>query len=124
MATLTGTYPIDYANTITLSNTPVASLAGGAAAAGAVTVGKRRLIMISARDVTNQNNTAQISFTMGLSSGTAATAPTTNSPFFSLTQSLVFDTGDFYDQIWIGNFHNGTTGADTIDYSVVLLSKY
>ena len=121
MATITGTYPIDFANTITLSNTPVSTLAGATAAAGPVTMGKRRLYLISGRDVTNQAAVAQLSFSIGLSTGTAAIAPTVTSPFLSLTQALVFDTGESYDQIWLGNFHNGT---DTVDYSIVLLTKY
>ena len=119
MATLTGIYSIDYANTITVTGNE-GTLAANASS-GAITLGKRRLFMISVKDTTTPASLAQISFTFGLSTGTTAPAPTSSSPFFSLTQSLVFDTGDVYDQIQLANFHNG---SDSVDYSVVLLSKY
>jgi hypothetical protein len=118
MATLTATYTPDYANTITTTNAE-ATLAN-TVASGIIQLGQHRLFMVSAKDTTTPAALAQISFTFGLSTGTTAPTPTATSPFWSLSQALVFDTG-FYDQIQLANFHNGT---DSIDYSVVLLSKF
>jgi hypothetical protein len=125
MATMTAVFCVDYANTITVAN-GTGTLAASASS-GVIQLGKRRLYMISAKDTTTPASLSQISVTFGLSvkgGGTAQTlapAPVSGSPFFSLTQNLVFDTGDNYDQIQLANFHNG---ADAIDYSVILLSKF
>jgi len=118
MATLTGIFTPDYANTVTITGNE-ATLAANAVS-GPITLGQHRLFMLSVKDTTTPASISQVSFTMGLSTGTVAPSPTASSPFFSLTQNLVFDTG-MYDQINLGNFHNG---ADSIDYSVVLLSKF
>lgn len=118
MATVTAVFVPDYANTITVSSNE-GTLTNGSVS-GAITLGAHRLFMLSAKDTTTPSSISQISFTMGLSTGTTAPSPTASSPFFSLTQNLVFDTG-MYDQINLGNFHNAT---DSIDYSIVLLSKF
>jgi hypothetical protein len=119
MATLTGIFSVDYANTITVTSNE-GTLAANAAS-GVIQLGKNRIFMISCKDTTTPASLSQISITFGLSTGTTAPAPTGASPFFSLTQTLVFDTGNVYDQIQLANFHNG---ADSIDYSVILLNKY
>jgi hypothetical protein len=119
MATITAIFPVDYANTITVAN--VTGTLAANATSGVIQLGKRRLFMISVKDTTTPASLSQIAFTFGISTGTTAPSPTSGSPFWSLTQSLVFDTGDHYDQIQLGNFHNG---ADSVDYSVVLLEKY
>lgn len=118
MATITAVFVPDYANTVTVANTE-GTLTNGSVS-GPITLGAHRLFMLSAKDTTTPASISQIAFTMGLSSGTTAPSPTSSSPFFSLTQSLIFDTG-MYDQINLGNFHNAT---DSIDYSIVLLSKF
>ena len=110
---------IDYANTITLTNGQ-GTLTNGSVS-GVIQLGKRRVFMISTKDTTTPGSISQIAVTFGLSTGTGAPAPTSASPFFSTTQVLIFDMGDVYDQIQVGNFHNST---DSIDYSVCLLSKF
>jgi hypothetical protein len=125
MASVTAIFGVDYANTITTANAE-GTLAANAAS-GIIQLGKRRIFMVSVKDTTTPAAISQVSFTFGLSvlnGGTAASlapAPVATSPFWSLSQGLVFDTGDHYDQIQLANFHNG---ADSIDYSVVLLDKY
>jgi X-X-X-Leu-X-X-Gly heptad repeat protein len=119
MATMAAVFTIDYANTATLTN-GTGTLASGVAS-GIIQLGKHRVYQISVKDTTTAASISQISFTAGNSAGTVAPAPTGSSPFLSVTQSLVFDTGEEYDQIQLANFHNG---ADSIDYSVTVLSKF
>jgi len=119
MATVTGIFTVDYGNTITVTGSS-GTLAQNAVS-GPIVLGKRRIFKIMGKDTTSGASVAQLGFTFGLSTGTVAPSPTSSSPFFSLTQDLTFDTGDSYDEINLGNFHNG---ADSVDYSVVILSKY
>jgi hypothetical protein len=119
VATITGIFQIDYANTITVTGNE--GTLAASASSGVIQLGKRRLFMVSVKDTTTPASNAQISFTFGLSTGITAPAPVAGSPFWSVSQSLVFDTGDIYDQLQLANFHNG---ADSVDYSLVLLSKY
>jgi hypothetical protein len=119
MATMTAVWVLDYANTITVTNNE--GTLAASVVSGPITLGKNRIFKVMGKDTTTPASSAQIAFTMGLSTGTVAPSPTAASPFFSLTQDLTFDTGALYDQINLGNFHNG---ADSIDYSIVILSKY
>jgi hypothetical protein len=119
MSTVNAIFTVDYTNTISVPNNTGTLVAN--AASGIIQLGKRRIYMISAKDTTTPAALAQVSFTVGLSNGVPAPTPVSGSPFFSLSQTLVFDTGEVYDQLQLANFHNG---ADSIDYSVVLLSKF
>jgi hypothetical protein len=110
---------VDYANTLTLAN-GIGTLTNGQAS-GVIQLGKRRLFMLSTKDTTVPGSISQIAVTFGNSAGVTAPTPTSTSPFFSTTQVLIFDTGDAYDQIQVGNFHNA---SDSIDYSICLLSKF
>jgi hypothetical protein len=119
MASVTAIFGVDYGNTITTANAE--GTLAASATSGIIQLGKRRIFMVSCKDTTTPAALSQISFTFGFSGGVTAPAPVTTSPFWSLSQGLVFDTGDHYDQIQLANFHNG---ADSIDYSVVLLDKF
>lgn len=118
MATVTGVWVVDYANTITV--TSASGTLASSAVSGPITIGPHRLFKVMGKDTTSTAAIAQLGFTFGLSTGTTAPSPTSGSPFFSLSQDLTFDTG-MYDQINLGNFHNG---SDSVDYSIVLLSKF
>jgi len=118
MATVTAIFVPDYANTVTVSGN--AATLTSSSVSGPIVLGAHRLFMLNVKDTTTPGSIAQIAFTMGLSTGTAAPSPTSAAPFFSIAQALVFDTG-MYDSINLGNFHNG---SDSIDYSILLLSKF
>lgn len=119
MATISGIFTIDYANTITIPSGTGFLLVG--ASTGILQIGKRRLFMISLLDPTpGAVSDTTVHFTMGLSTGTHAPTPDEDSPMLSSSQNLVFDTGDTYDQIQLYNGDN----ANQIVYSVVLLSKF
>lgn len=117
MATTGSILAVDYANSIS-----IAALNGTLAAnavSGPLSVGKHRLIMISVKDTTSPSALAALGFSMGATGGAAAASPTSASPF--LMAGTVIDTGDAFDSINVGNFHNST---DSIDYSIVILSKF
>lgn len=117
MATTGAVFSIDYAASAALSS-GVGTLAANAVS-GVITVGKHRLIQIVAKDTTSPSSKAALGFTMGVSGGASAASPTSASPFILTGQ--IIDTGDAYDSINLGNFHNST---DSIDYAVVILSKF
>jgi hypothetical protein len=119
MSILQAVFTPDYTGTV---NTPNATgTLAASATSGVIQLGAHRIYMISVKDTTTPASITQIAFTAGLSTKTAAPTPTSGSPFFSVTQSLVFETGEETDQIQLGNFHNG---SDSIDYSVMILSKF
>jgi hypothetical protein len=120
MATVAGVFTIDYVASATLTN-GTGTLAVNTTS-GIIQLGKHRIYQISVKDTTTPASITQVAFTAGLSTGTTAPAPTGASPFLSVTQALVFETGEETDQIQLGNFHN--SGSDSIDYSVTILSKF
>jgi hypothetical protein len=121
MATISAIFTPDFASTVGLTNGR-AAIGAGAAGSGLIQIGKHRLFMINGIDTTTPANVGLVSFTMGLSTGTKAIAPTINSPVIALNNGMIFDTGDMYDQIWLGNFNNLSTNG--IFVSVLLLSKF
>jgi hypothetical protein len=122
MATMTAYLTPDYANTVSVSaatGTIVASTP-----TGVITVGKRRILHISAMNTNSQSSRCAVRYTLGLSTGTAAASPTTSSPFFLGDEGWTIDTGDLYDQLNFNQFvaDNGTGAA--IIYSITIMSKY
>lgn len=119
MATVSGIFCIDYANTITVVG-GAGNLLNGLSS-GIIQLGKRRLFMVSAVSIETPDRVVSLSFTLGLSTGVQAPTPIYSAPLMSMSQNLVFDTGDMYDQIQLANVYNG---SDSLRYSIVLLSKF
>lgn len=117
MASTSAVFSIDYAASAALAS-GVGTLAANAVS-GVITVGKHRLILIVVKDTTSPSSKGALGFTMGASGGASAASPTSSSPF--IVSGQVIDTGDAYDSINVGNFHNST---DSIDYAIVILSKF
>jgi hypothetical protein len=120
MATLTAILTPDFTNSgqITGAQGTVAS----GASTGVITVGKRRILHLSAIIPTGSGRCA-LSYTLGLSTGTTAPTPTNSSPFFMGDEGWTIDTGESFDQI---NFFNSASynSAVTISYSISVMSKY
>ena len=119
MSVFSAVYGINYAATANLTNG--AATLTNTSTSGVILLGKNVLFQVNCKDTTTPGSITQLAFTFGLSTGTTAPAPTTTSPFWSVTQQLVFSTGPMYDSIQVGNFHNGT---DSIDYSITILDRF
>lgn len=128
MATVTAFLVPDYANTTSVANTTgsITTPVSGVSAAITLTFGKRRLLHIAALNIGATANRCAISYTLGLSTGTTAPAPTTTSPFFMGDEGFTIDLGDLYDQIAIASDQakNGQTGSPNVAYSVSVMSKF
>jgi len=124
VATITAFLQPDYQNSVSVANSTgtLASGAGGITAGAALTFGKRRLLHIAALNSTTSSRCA-VSYTLGLSTGTLAVAPTTTSPFFMGDEGWTIDQGDLYDQIRLGN-DSAKNGNLAINYSISIMSKF
>lgn len=127
MATMTAFLTPDYANTVSVVNgTAILAIPGGGlitTTAAPLSYGKRRILHVAALNTTTTSSRCAVSYTLGLSTGTTAPTPTTNSPFFMGDEGLTIDLGDFYDQIQLGN-DNNKNGASALAYSISVMSKF
>lgn len=122
MATLTGFWIPDFANTVApVAGTTTGSLATGTSS-GVITVGQRRLLHISAAVAPTSASRCVLSYTLGSSAGPNAPTPGAASPFFLGDEGWVIETGQ-YNQINLANIA-AYNGAVTISYSVSILSKF
>lgn len=123
MAILTSYTQLDYTDSVGHPTTQGTLTTG--TSSGVITVGKYRLIHISAKVNTNGANRCALSFTLGNSAATGtapAPTPTASSPFFLGDEGYIVDTG-LYDQINLANIA-AYNGAVTVVYSISLLSKF
>ena len=121
MATMTAYLTPDYANTITVTGS--AGLLATTTSSGVIVVGKRRLLHLSALNTGSTTSRCALRFTLGLSTGVVAPAPTSTSPFFLGDEGWMIDTGDLYDEINLANLA-ADNGANSLAYSIVIMSKY
>lgn len=123
MASGTSVWTIDYS--VTPITNSIGVLSGGVTASGIIQVGKRRLVMISASSQVSPPTSLKIilRYTLGLSTGVTAASPSATSPFIYGDLSLIFDMGDYYDQLQLNSL-TADNGAGAVAYCVTPVSKF
>lgn len=121
MASITAIWGVDY------SVTPITNSVGVVtnSASGVIQLGKRRIVMIwgSSQVAPPSANKTILRYTLGLSTGVVAPAPSATSPFVFGDLGFPIDLGDYYDQIQIASL-TADNGAGAVAYCVTPVSKF
>lgn len=121
MASVTAVWTIDYAVTPITNSVGVVSNA----ASGIIQLGKRRMVMVwgSSQVSPPTANKTILRYTLGLSTGVVAPAPSSTSPFIFGDLGILIDTGDCYDQMQVSSL-TADNGAGAVAYCVTPVTKF